>query len=166
MQARAEGTVRICKEHVQCLLKASKALARFWPFALQGLHFCSIYNYWPGWSSPPPWESMQDSNFSFKLELDLHTFRCYMVAKLHSDHPLVLANKTHADRGLEGAFLGWHDTKPTCFMYSFRLQRLLRVQDAVFEHDKDYPFLDQACLVTPGILTDDQVKEMHEMDLK
>eukprot|EP00961_Rhodomonas_salina_P030133 405771-Rhodomonas_salina.1 len=51
-------------------------------------------------------------------------------------------------------------------MYSFRLQRILRVQDAVFEHDKDYPFLDQACLVTPGILTDDQVKEMHETDLE
>eukprot|EP00961_Rhodomonas_salina_P127993 1725052-Rhodomonas_salina.1 len=45
MQARAEGAVRICKEHVHCLLKSSNAPARFWPFAL--LHFCRTYNYWP-----------------------------------------------------------------------------------------------------------------------
>eukprot|EP00961_Rhodomonas_salina_P048493 650912-Rhodomonas_salina.1 len=77
-----------------------------------------------------------------------------------------MENKTHADRGLEGAFLGWHDTTLTCFVYSFRLQLILRVQDAVFEHNEDYPFLDPACLVTPGILTDDQVKEMHETNLE
>eukprot|EP00961_Rhodomonas_salina_P277583 3751118-Rhodomonas_salina.1 len=34
MQARAEGAVRICKEHVQCLLKASKAPASFHTDAL------------------------------------------------------------------------------------------------------------------------------------
>eukprot|EP00961_Rhodomonas_salina_P223373 3020569-Rhodomonas_salina.1 len=51
-------------------------------------------------------------------------------------------------------------------MYSFRLQLILRVQDTVFEHDEDYPFLDPACLVTPCILTDCQVKEMHETDLE
>eukprot|EP00961_Rhodomonas_salina_P240842 3254288-Rhodomonas_salina.1 len=42
MQARAEGAVRICKEHVRCLLKASNMPPRFWPFAL--LHFCRVYN--------------------------------------------------------------------------------------------------------------------------
>eukprot|EP00961_Rhodomonas_salina_P019910 267915-Rhodomonas_salina.1 len=51
-------------------------------------------------------------------------------------------------------------------MYSFRLQRVLRVQDEVFDHDDEYPFLDPACLVTPGMLTDDQVLDMHETDLK
>eukprot|EP00961_Rhodomonas_salina_P077184 1035088-Rhodomonas_salina.1 len=38
MQARAEGAVLICKEHVRCLLKSSNAPPHFWPFAL--LHFC------------------------------------------------------------------------------------------------------------------------------
>eukprot|EP00961_Rhodomonas_salina_P256582 3467238-Rhodomonas_salina.1 len=42
MQARAEGAVRICKEHVCCILKSSNAQACFWPFAL--LHFCCTYN--------------------------------------------------------------------------------------------------------------------------
>eukprot|EP00961_Rhodomonas_salina_P158522 2133658-Rhodomonas_salina.1 len=60
MQARAEGAVRICKEHVRCLLKSSNALPRFWPFAL--LHFCWVYNYWLGATTAPPWESMQKSN--------------------------------------------------------------------------------------------------------
>eukprot|EP00961_Rhodomonas_salina_P055145 740892-Rhodomonas_salina.1 len=72
MQARAEGAICICKEHVRCLLKASNAPARFWPFAL--LHFCRTYNYWQGVNSPPPWELMQTSNFTFKIELDLHAF--------------------------------------------------------------------------------------------
>eukprot|EP00961_Rhodomonas_salina_P130015 1750732-Rhodomonas_salina.1 len=67
---------------------------------------------------------------------------------------------------MEGAFLGWHDSTPTCYMYSFWLQRVLRVQDAVFDHDDEYPFLDPVCLVTPGMLTDDQVRDMHETDLK
>lgn len=66
MQARAEGAVRICKEHVWCLLRSSNAPPRFWPFAL--LHFCRTYNYWPGADSPPPWESMKTSNFVFDME--------------------------------------------------------------------------------------------------
>eukprot|EP00961_Rhodomonas_salina_P121495 1635437-Rhodomonas_salina.3 len=139
MQARAEGAVRICKNQVRCALKASNAPPRFWPFAL--LHFCRTFNYWPGANSPLPWTTMAKSNFSFNIERDLHPFCCYMVAKLHSDHPLVSVNKTHADRGLEGAFLGWHDSTPSCYMYSFRLQHVLRVQDAVFDHDDEYPFL-------------------------
>eukprot|EP00961_Rhodomonas_salina_P021079 283689-Rhodomonas_salina.1 len=82
---------------------------------------------------------MAKSNFSFDVERDLHPFGCYMVAKMGSNHPLVSVNKTHADLGMEGAFLGWHDSTPTCYMYSFRLQRVLRVQDAVFNHDNEYP---------------------------
>eukprot|EP00961_Rhodomonas_salina_P180456 2435766-Rhodomonas_salina.1 len=76
MQARAEGTVRICKEHVRCLLKASNAQPLFWPFAL--LHFCSVYNYWPGTTTPPPWESMSKSRFCFDKERDLRPWGCYM----------------------------------------------------------------------------------------
>ena len=43
MQARVEGAVRICKEHVCCLLKKSNLPPRFWPYAL--MHFCRVYNY-------------------------------------------------------------------------------------------------------------------------
>eukprot|EP00961_Rhodomonas_salina_P171583 2313481-Rhodomonas_salina.2 len=164
MQARAEGAVRICRDKVRVSLKASNAPPRFWPFVL--MHFCRTYNYWPGAHSPLQWEAMTKSNFAFNIERDLHLFACYMVAKLHTYHPLVVINKALADRGLEGAFLCWHDTTLTCFMYSFRLQRVLRVQDAVFNHDDEYPFLNPDVLVTPGILTDDAVKEMHETDLK
>eukprot|EP00961_Rhodomonas_salina_P223553 3023017-Rhodomonas_salina.1 len=122
MQVRAEGAVRICKNQVRCFLKASNAPARFWPFTL--MHFCCTYNHWPRANSPQQWQSMAKSNFTFNVERDLHAFGCYMVAKLGSDHQLVSesVNKTHTDRGMEGAFLGWHDSTPTCYMYSFRLQ--------------------------------------------
>ncbi len=72
MQVLAEGAVCICKEHVRCLLKASNAPARFWPFAL--LHFCRTYNYWPGSNSLPPWESMNCSNFNFDITCNLHQY--------------------------------------------------------------------------------------------
>eukprot|EP00961_Rhodomonas_salina_P182803 2468129-Rhodomonas_salina.1 len=97
MQARAEGAVRICKDHVLCLIKSSNAPARFWPFAL--LHFCRTYNFWPGANSPLPWEVMRDSNFNFDMERDLHPWGCYAVGKLPKEHPLVSVNTTHADRG-------------------------------------------------------------------
>ena len=32
LNARAEGAVRICKEHVRCMLRASKLPRRFWPW--------------------------------------------------------------------------------------------------------------------------------------
>eukprot|EP00961_Rhodomonas_salina_P110126 1482241-Rhodomonas_salina.2 len=79
MQARAEGAVSTCKEHVtwRCLLKASNTPARFWPFTL--LHFCRVFNYWQGASTLPPWEAMKDSKFYFNLERDLHPWGCYMA---------------------------------------------------------------------------------------
>jgi hypothetical protein len=39
--ARAEGAIRICKEHVRCLLRSANLPRRFWPDALR--HFCRIY---------------------------------------------------------------------------------------------------------------------------
>eukprot|EP00961_Rhodomonas_salina_P024195 325873-Rhodomonas_salina.1 len=89
-----------------------------------------------------------------------------MVAKLPKEHPLVQVDSTHADQGLEGVFLGWHDTMPSAWMYSVSLQLVMLVQDAVFDHDGDYPFLDLTCIVTPGTLTADQINEMHATDLK
>eukprot|EP00961_Rhodomonas_salina_P070911 952249-Rhodomonas_salina.1 len=90
------------------------------------------------------------------MECDLHPWGCYVVAKLSKEHPLVSENTTHADRGIKGAFLGWHYSTPTCWIYSFSLQRILHMQDVVFNHDNEYPFLDPSCLVTQGILSDDQ----------
>eukprot|EP00961_Rhodomonas_salina_P149007 2005957-Rhodomonas_salina.1 len=69
-----------------------------------------------------------------------------MTAKLPKEHLLVMVDSTHADRGLEGVFLGWHDTTPSAWMYSVRLQRVMRVQEAIFNHDMDYPFLDPTCI--------------------
>eukprot|EP00961_Rhodomonas_salina_P253937 3431949-Rhodomonas_salina.1 len=100
MQAHVEGAVRICKDHFCCLLKSSNAPARFWQFAL--LHFCRTYNYWPGVNSQPPWEAMQQSNFSFNIDSYLHPWGCYVVGKLPKEHPPVSVNTTHADRGIKG----------------------------------------------------------------
>eukprot|EP00961_Rhodomonas_salina_P077428 1038488-Rhodomonas_salina.1 len=145
---------------------ASNAPPRFWPFAL--LQFCRVYNYWPrsNLKTPPPWEKMKGSGFTFNLERDLHPWGCYMVAKLPKEHPLVQVDSTHADPGLEGVFLGWHDTTPSAWMYSVRLQRLMLVKDAVFDHDRDYPFLDLTSIIKPGSLTADQINEMHATDLE
>eukprot|EP00961_Rhodomonas_salina_P256583 3467238-Rhodomonas_salina.2 len=109
---------------------------------------------------------MKDSQFDFNMERDLHPWGCFVVAKLSKEHPLVSENTTHADRGIEGAFLGWHDSMPTCWIHSFSLQCILRMQDVVFNHNDEYPFLYLSCLVTPGILSDDQVVEMHKTDLR
>lgn len=96
MQARAECAVRICKEHVRRLLKSSNAPPRFWPFAL--MHFRRMYNFWPGTTTPPPWESMTKSRFLYNMESDLHPWGCcYMVAKRPKEHPLVVVDTTHAD---------------------------------------------------------------------
>jgi hypothetical protein len=41
--ARAEGAIRICKEHVRCLLRSANLPRRFWTDALR--HFCRLYAY-------------------------------------------------------------------------------------------------------------------------
>eukprot|EP00961_Rhodomonas_salina_P285653 3860253-Rhodomonas_salina.1 len=70
------------------------------------------------------------------MERDLHPWGCYVVAKLLKEHQLVKVDSTHADQGLEG--LGWNDTTPAAWMYSVRLQRVMRVQDTVFQHNMEY----------------------------
>eukprot|EP00961_Rhodomonas_salina_P212862 2874880-Rhodomonas_salina.1 len=63
-----------------------------------------------------------NSKYSFYMDRDLHPWGCYMVAKLPKEHQLVQVDSTHTDRGLEGVFLGWHDTTPSVWMYRVRLQ--------------------------------------------
>ena len=106
-----------------------------------------------------------ESSFSFDMERNLHPWGCYMPACLPREHLLVQEDSTHADRCLEGAFMGWHDTTPVAWMYSFRLQRVIREADPIFQHDNEYPFLDPTVVLTPGSLTADQVKQMHEQDI-
>eukprot|EP00961_Rhodomonas_salina_P277744 3753155-Rhodomonas_salina.1 len=83
--------------------------------------------------------------------------------RLPTDHPLVQLDKTNANRALEGAFLGWHDTTPTFWMYSFRLQKVVRMCYAVFSKNK-MPFRYPTVLVNSGDLTDLMVVVMHEAD--
>eukprot|EP00961_Rhodomonas_salina_P039651 532600-Rhodomonas_salina.1 len=104
---------------------------------------------------------MGKSRFCFDKERDLRPWGCYMVAKLPKEHPLVQLDSMHADQGLEGVFLGWHDTTLSAWMYSVKLQRIMSVQDAVFHHDYEYQFLNPTSIITPGTLTADQVNEMH-----
>eukprot|EP00961_Rhodomonas_salina_P168776 2274398-Rhodomonas_salina.2 len=52
---------------------------------------------------------------------------------------------------------GWHDTTPSAWMYSVRLQLVMLVKDTVFDHDRDYPFLDPTSIIKQGTLTADQI---------
>jgi hypothetical protein len=54
--ARAEGAIRICKEHVRCLLRSASLPRRFWPDALR--HFCRLYAYWPDANGLSAWEKL------------------------------------------------------------------------------------------------------------
>eukprot|EP00961_Rhodomonas_salina_P057160 768658-Rhodomonas_salina.1 len=61
--------------------------------------------------------------------------------------------------------MGWHDTTPTFWMYSFRLEKVVRMCDAVFSKSK-LPFHDPSVLVNSGDLTDEMVAAMHVADGK
>mmetsp|Transcript_30795 Transcript_30795/g.63767 ORF Transcript_30795/g.63767 Transcript_30795/m.63767 type:complete len:332 (+) Transcript_30795:555-1550(+) len=150
MQARAEGAVRITKEHIRCLLKTANMPYSFWPWALT--QFCRLYNYWPKKGHAPPWVMLAGHRFSQSLHRDLHPFGCYIIGKLPREHPLV-PNTTLSDRGLEGAFLGWDLSTPTVWMWSFRLKKPVRLHDPVFYDDR-FPFADPSCLrvsLPPGL---------------
>ena len=43
--ARAENAIRVAKEHIRCLLRASNLPKLFWPYAL--MHFLRMRAYWP-----------------------------------------------------------------------------------------------------------------------
>ena len=149
MQARAEGAVRITKEHIRCLLKTANMPYKFWPLALT--QFCRMYNYWPCKGHSPPWITLSDHRYSQRLDHDLHPFGCYVIGTLPREHPDVV-NTTLSDRGLEGAFLGWDVLTPTCWMWSFRKKKPIRLHDPVF-YDNKFPFDDPGCLVNIGDLT-------------
>jgi len=87
----------------------------------------------------------------------------FLIGQLPREHPLV-ANTTHSDRGLEGAFLGWDLATPTVWMWSFLLKKPIRLHDPTF-YDSKYPFADPSCLVNRSDLTvDAAVDEDTESD--
>jgi hypothetical protein len=157
MNSRSENAVRICKEHVRCALKKANAPLKFWPWALTT--FCRTFNHWPSKGGASPWERMPDNNFYVDYERDLVPFACYAIGKIPREHPLV-TDTTHSDRALEGAFLGFDTSTLSAWIYSFKLQRPIRVSDLRVSPRK-FPFRDTSCVLTPGSLTDDQVLQMH-----
>jgi hypothetical protein len=108
--ARAEGAVRIVKEHMRCLLRRANLPRRFWPYAM--LHFCRVYAYWPDKQGKSAWDKL-DAHGPHALchdeARDLHRFGSYVTGHLPRTHPLV-ENDTLDDRALEGVWLGM--TKP------------------------------------------------------
>jgi hypothetical protein len=54
--ARAEGALRIVKEHMRCLLRRANLSRRFWPY--ETLHFCRVYAYWPDKQGKSAWEKL------------------------------------------------------------------------------------------------------------
>jgi len=161
MQARAEGAIRIAKEHVRCMLKTAGMPYKFWPWALT--QFCRIYNYWPKKGHSPPWIMLQSHRFCQRLSRDLHTFGCYVIGHLPRDHPEV-RDTTHSDRGLEGAFLGWDLHTPTVWLWSFRKKKAIRMHDPVF-YDRRFPFKNPSVLLNRD-LSEDEVREMHAADMR
>mmetsp|Transcript_30763 Transcript_30763/g.63643 ORF Transcript_30763/g.63643 Transcript_30763/m.63643 type:complete len:452 (-) Transcript_30763:341-1696(-) len=161
MQARAEGAIRIAKEHVRCMLKTAGMPYKFWPWALA--QFCRIYNYWPKKGHAPPWIMLKNHRFCQRLSRDLHPFGCYVIGHLPRDHPEV-RDTTHSDRGLEGAFLGWDLHTPTVWLWSFRKKRAVRMHDPTFYDDR-FPFKNPDILLNRDLTVDD-VQRMHAADLE
>ena len=61
---------------------------------------------------------------------------------------------------MEGAFLGWHLTTPTFWMWSFRLKKAVRLEGPKFSSHL-YPFHNPEILVNPTLLTKQMVEQMH-----
>lgn len=74
--ARAENAIRVAKEHIRCLLRASNLPKIFWPYAL--MHFLRMRAYWP--SDPhnrSAWERLDAISPGHKIRHNL-------AADLHS----------------------------------------------------------------------------------
>jgi hypothetical protein len=127
--ARAEGAVRIVKEHIRCLLRRANLPRRFWPHAM--LHFCRVYAYWPdkqGKSAWEKWDAHGPHALCHDEARDLHRFGSYVTGHLPRTHPLV-ENETLDDRALKGVCLGNDLSTPMFWMYSFKLRKVVRLSD-------------------------------------
>lgn len=84
---------------------------------------------------------------------DLHPFGCYVIGHLPRELPEV-ADTTHSDSCLEGAFLGWDVATLTVWIWSFRKKEPVRMHDPVFYRQK-FPFLDPSVLLNREISLQD-----------
>lgn len=158
---KAEGAVRIAKEHVRCLLRSANMQCRFWPWAVT--HWHRTYNHWVKALGKLGWESLPDHRFSQDFARDLQPFGCYVSGHLSREHPLVGEDTMHADRGLGGAFLGWDLTTPTFWLWSFKLRKPVRLEGPRFKQHL-YPFKDPCVLVDSHVLTMADVNALHAED--
>ena len=163
LNARAEGAVRIVKEHIRCLLRRANLPRRFWPYAM--LHFCRIYAYWPDSEGRSAWEKLDALGphaLCHDETRDLHQFGSYVTGHLPRTHPLVI-NETLDDRALEGVWLGNDLTTPTFWMYSFRTRKVVRLSDPR-HFDHILPFLQPADIPHKIDLTAADICDMHAAD--
>ncbi len=89
--ARAEGAIRISKEHVRCLLHGANLSRCFWSDVL--CHFCLLYVYCPDVNGLSVWEnldSLQLHQMCHNLVKDLHVFGSYVTGHLPHEHPHLL----------------------------------------------------------------------------
>ena len=105
--AKSENAIRISKEHVRCLLRASNLPRTFWPYALR--HFLRLRAYWPTDNGNRcAWERLDaaypNNKLRHTLSKDLHVFGSYVTGHLPRAHPFV-ADTTHDDRAVEGVWL-------------------------------------------------------------
>jgi len=105
---------------------------------------------------------MSASDICHDIKRDIVTFGCYTIGQLPREHPAV-TDTTNSDRGLEGAFLGWDLLTPTCWIYSFRMQKPVRMKDPTF-FQKDFPFLTPDLLLNRHDITAEEIALMHEQD--
>mmetsp|Transcript_29630 Transcript_29630/g.60809 ORF Transcript_29630/g.60809 Transcript_29630/m.60809 type:complete len:209 (-) Transcript_29630:313-939(-) len=80
---------------------------------------------------------MADSDFSHSLEHDITTFGCYTIGQLLT---------------------------PSCWIYSFKLQRPVRMKDPTC-FNRDFPFLNPEILLNKHDITREEIALMHEQDL-
>eukprot|EP00961_Rhodomonas_salina_P186035 2511771-Rhodomonas_salina.1 len=100
---------------------------RFWPWAVT--HWHRTYEYWVKKNGRTGWDNLPSHSFSQDVERDLAVpWGSYVIGHLSSEHQLVQEDTMHADRALEGAFLGWDVTTPTFWMWSFRLKQVVRLE--------------------------------------
>ena len=161
--ARAEGAVRIVKEHMRCLLRRANLPRRFWPYAM--LHFCRVYAYWPDKQGKSAWDKL-DAHGPHALCHDearyLHCFGSYVTGHLPRMHPLV-ENETLDDQALEGVWLGNDLSTSMFWMYSFKLRRVVRLSDPR-HFDHILPFLCPEDIPHRIDLSAEDICKMHEED--
>jgi hypothetical protein len=148
---RSENTIRVTKEHVRFLVRASNLPKFFWSFAL--LRFRRMCTYW---SSDPhnrsDWERLDsispDHKMRHDITKDLHVFGSYVTGHFPHTHPLV-DDTTHDDRSLEGIWIGNELHTPNFKMWSFNHKKVF-LQPGDLGHKID--------------LTVEDIQKMHVTD--